>query len=181
MSRKHHAAAQVEVDEPNVVPTPTSTLEDLGVDAGLCEAVRFDPICLEEEFIRTGPDVAFWNTRYADAELESGKAKLERKRTEARLQLKYRAKCEDDKVKVVEKLIESMVESDEEMYEAKLSELRAEHWRVKVKGWCDALSVRRDMLVQQGAAVREEMKGDPALRANLAGASMMTRSRRFGD
>ena len=166
-----------DTDEP-AVPAAGS-LEDLGIDAGLVESVRFDPLCLEEEFVRTAPDVAFWNTRYAVAEEEAGMAELEKKRVEARLQLMYRQRCQDEKVKIVEKLIDSKVEMDDEMFEAKLKALRAETWRVKVKGWCQALSVRRDMLIQQGAAVREEMKGDPSLRANIAGAAALTRARRF--
>lgn len=129
------------------------------------DSVSIEPLALESEYVRISSDQAYWNAKLADAFKAYERAKLNRKRLEALLQLQYREELSQSG-KVTEKVIESHVSCDPRMHTAEDEELNAEVELVQMKGVCEAVRAKREMLVSFGAHVRAEMQGDPVVRNN---------------
>ncbi len=148
------------------------TLHDMDVDAYLYDSVTIDPVVdLDDQFRGISAAVAYWNARYADAIEANLKAELEHKRTNAQLYMQHREDLELDKGKVTEGMVKAAVEQDQLYLETKIESIETEAHKVRMRGVCEAVSSKKDMLQSLGAKLRAEMSGDPVLRAQIADAA----------
>ena len=151
------------------------------LEASLREAIRVTPEALEEEFVRTPTDIAWWTARHARAIGEHLRAEAKRKRLYGFLRIRARQQLEaaaaassakadkDDKKPekgkaVTESMVDSRVEQDPEYQDALEDEIAAEVERERLKGAVAALMCKKDMLVQLGANQRAELERDPNIR-----------------
>lgn len=141
--------------------------------AAVKDAVEIEPLALQEEFIRVPSDLAHWNERYAHTLRSYLLAKAEVKELEARLSLEYRETLE----KPTERAIETSVDADSRMVEARLRLIEAEVAKVRTDGVLEAIRAKRDALVSLGAHIRAELQGDPSLRTQARGYREMHQNR----
>ena len=101
----------------------------------------------------------FW--KYSEllgiAEGEEKNAKMELEKTEARLFLSYREYYESQNKKYNNDILNASVRNDKEYIEAQKKYIEAQKNKILARLRLDALSQRKDMLVQLGAAHRAEM------------------------
>lgn len=121
---------------------------------------------MEHEYTRVSADQAYWNAKYADALETYGRSKLMRQRYETLLQLEAREDLRSSGSKVTEAMIVEIVAQNRQLHVMEDRELDAEVEMKRVQGVCEAVRVKREMLVSLGAHIRSELQGDPLLRAN---------------
>jgi hypothetical protein len=138
----------------------------------LMDAVKIEPLALQEEFVRLPSDLAYWNARYADAQRTFLVRKLELDQLNARLRIELRERLLVTESKVTESMVDSRVELDDRYGNARLAMVEAEADKMHKYGAVDALRAKRDMLVSLGAHVRAEMQHDPQLRDESRGAKL---------
>lgn len=101
----------------------------------------------------------FW--KYSEflgiAEGEEKNAKMELEKTEARLFLSYREYYESQNKKYNNDILNASVRNDKEYINAHQKYINAQKEKTLAKLRLEALSQRKDMLVQLGAAHRAEM------------------------
>lgn len=132
----------------------------------LSECVTLDDLALDEEYIRTPADLAYWNARYADALRAYLTAKLAHETNAARLHL--RVKADNDlgggkKATVAD--LEAMVVVDPDYQRTAMAMVEADAERQRLRGSVDAIACKKDMLQSLGAKLRAEMGADPMVRA----------------
>jgi hypothetical protein len=128
------------------------------------EAVATDDLLLNEEFIRMAGDMAHHNRRYTDANREFLLEKHESSIVEAKARLRIRTETLTDKPKPTDNDLKAMVTVDSEVQQANLRRVEAEAEKEKLKRFAEAVVAKKDMIQSLGAKVREEMRGDPAIR-----------------
>lgn len=133
------------------------------------EAVKIEPLLLEEEFTRLPSDLAYWNAQFARANERHLRAKHEQDRGYARLMLLKREELIDRGEKLTEALVKATVESSDEWNDIRVSAIEAEVERERLKGLIVALMVKKDALVSIGAQMRAEMGADPRIRDEARG------------
>lgn len=143
------------------------------VEDALADAVRIEPVALQEEFVRLPGDLAYWGARYSDAYRAATMAELDRKRVFAKLRLSWRARLqaqgkEGGSGRVTDSMVDAQVEVDDEYQGALLREAEAEVERERTKLALDAVRAKRDMLLGLGGIVRDAMRGDPQVREEQA-------------
>ncbi len=145
-------------------------MSDPNVDQGtyLRTCIAIFPEQIEEEFVRTPADVAYWNAQYADALDAYLKAKAAADREWARLWLLVRAQLSADGAKPTEKLVDASVEVHDDWQKVQLSLIDAEVKKAQLQGHVDAVHTKRDMLQSLGAKLRVEMQSDPQVRREQA-------------
>lgn len=131
----------------------------------LAECLKIEPLALSEEFVRLPGDFAYWAGKYASATEDYLKAKARCEHEYARLYLLagQQVNPATSKPYTVEAL-KSLVEVDDEYQAVKLAEVEAEVTLTKAKNTLEAIRTKRDMAVQLGAQVRQEMQADPLTR-----------------
>jgi hypothetical protein len=163
------AKPQEKPSEP--IPEDTALLNDIEVEKYLRDAVRIEPLALEEEFIRLPADIAYWNERHARALREYLEAKIARERTHGELMCDPKfyehVEVELGKKPTVEQMKGATL-SDERYIASKVRENIADVERQRLRGCVEALSTKRDMLISLGAHVRLEMMHDPVVRRNMS-------------
>jgi hypothetical protein len=127
--------------------------------------LNIDEVHLNDEFVRMPALIASAAARQSEATYDYQLAKIERERTRARLWTSYHASLLDNKERPTEARVESLIEQNEEMFQARLRELTAERTKNEAAAYAEAMRTKRDMLVSLGANYRAEMQGDPSLRA----------------
>jgi hypothetical protein len=134
-------------------------------DEYLLECLKIEPLALSEEFIRLPGDFAYWAGKYATATEDYLKAKAGCEHEYARLYLLAGQKVNpaSGKPYTVEAL-KSLVEVEDDYQAAHLAEIEAEVTLTKAKNTLEAIRTKRDMAVQLGAQVRQEMQADPLTR-----------------
>lgn len=146
-----------------------SKIHDLDFDDYLVQCVQLNPEDLQNEFCRTGADLAYFGARFAEALKTWRLAEGSRKRMWAKLYMYYRSELtEQDKGRVTEKQIESAVEVDAQYEKARLVEVTAEAYHLSAKTEFIAVQAKKDLLQSLGAQVRAEMSADPTIRDNRA-------------
>ncbi len=138
---------------------PSENLEDY-----LRKSVKIDPLDIKGEFIRIPADLAFWNGRYADALREFLMAKADLEILKAQLMPLVRQALLDKGAKVTESIIESAVDGDAQVVEARDRLVNAEVEKARLYGTLDAIRSKKEMLISLGAHLRAELEGDPSLR-----------------
>lgn len=172
----------------NEAPRALEEGEAEELEARLRDAVRLEPLALEEEFVRIPSDIAYWTSRHARAIGAHLRATARKKRLWGLLRVQAQRELEeeelerctikvshDGKVEGPAKppkkykdptvdAIDARVESYPEWRTATDDEADAEVERERLKGAVLALIAKRDMLVQMGANHRAEMERDPVIR-----------------
>ncbi len=134
----------------------------------LHECTTIFPEQIEEEFVRTPADIAYWNAQFADALDVYLRAKAAAKKEWARLWLLMKAQLSADGAKPTEKMIDANVEVHDDWQKAQLVLIDAEVNKAKLQGDVDAVHTKRDMLQSLGAKLRVEMMSDPQVRREQA-------------
>jgi hypothetical protein len=130
----------------------------------LRDAVRIEPMAIEEEFVRMPGDLAYWNEQYAQATSRYLRTKAEAARLDGKLRKAARQKLLDANVKPTESQVEAEVVGSVEHEEMTERLIETEVDALRLKGVVDAIRTKRDMLIQVGAHLRAEMERDPAIR-----------------
>lgn len=136
---------------------------DADRDRYLEESVNIDPDTLNEEFVRLPAAVAYWNKQLSDATLAANMAKLDFDREWARMFCMLRDRPVSGRAPAVEAL-KAMCDQDDDLYALQADVIVKEAERLRLRGICEAVLAKRDMIQSLGAKLREEMRGDPMLR-----------------
>lgn len=135
------------------------------IDSLLVDSTRIDPINVKDEFVRVSADMAYWGEQFAQASRTLQRKKLNYEQVRAALWLEKRegASRTGKKPPTVDD-IKAMVETADELDEAKGALIDAEYERDRIKAVLEAVRAKKDMLISFGAHVRAEMNGDPVIR-----------------
>jgi hypothetical protein len=124
------------------------------------EATSIDNNQLNEEFIRLPSDLSYFSNLYAEACDASARAKLLKEMAEAAVVQELRST--NDKINV--DMVKALVTLDETVEASRRNLITAETNEVRLKGVCDAIRAKKDMLVSIGANIRAESEGSPLIR-----------------
>lgn len=144
-------------------------LHDIEVDSHLRSSVIIEREDMDLEFARLPGDLAYWNERYARSLMSFHEADLAFDHTKAqlfvehKLQLQEKAGSTDPRKGANLDSIKAAVEQDERYMDAKRRMVIADVERVRMRGVCDAVTAKKDMLQSLGAKLRSEMS-DPIVR-----------------
>lgn len=127
------------------------------------DAVKIEPLAMQEEFIRIPADLSHWNAQYAEVLKAYLLAKARTEHEWARIWLETREALLADG-KATEKLIESKAMCNPDWQKAHLSLVELEAEKARIRGIVDALEAKKEMLVSLGAHLRAEMESDPMVR-----------------
>ena len=140
-------------------------LDETTPEEYLDQCTTIESFTIEEEFIRTPRDLAYWNQQYSDAFLDWKKKKLKREQLWHSL---YK-ECGDvlrgessGRVTVAE--IEAAATTDDRYLDACTAEIVAESEKVRLGGVMETMRTKRDMLISLGAHMRQEMQQAITLR-----------------
>lgn len=134
------------------------------LDEYLRECVRIDPHSLNDEFVRLPADYAFFNEKYRTALERSLLADAAVKRMRAGLYITSSEAVMPSGKPATVGYIEALVERDPDYAQAASEAIYAEADVAHVKGVLEAIRTKRDMIIQMGATVRQELQNDPAVR-----------------
>lgn len=137
---------------------------DVTLDEYLIQCVTIDELLLDDAFKRTPAELAYWNARFADANRAYLLEKIESDRMAAQLYLEQREILLTLERKPTEAMIKASVECDDRHYNARIKLVTAEAEKVRLRGVCEAMLAKKDMLQSLGAKLRAEMAGDPTVR-----------------
>lgn len=154
-----------------------SKLNDIDVETFLKDSVLIDPLCITDEYVRLPSDLAYWNQRHSDALKAHLRAKIELDRVEAMVYLEKREGGVDGKRLTVDG-VNAAVAVDPRVLSAREAAVLAEVEKSRLHGVVSAVGAKKDMLVSLGAHVRQEMDGDPVVRAAHAGFRAQQESKR---
>lgn len=130
------------------------------------DAVKIEPLAMQEEFVRIPADLSYWNAQYSDLLRLYLVAKAESEHLWARVWLETREALLTDG-KATEKLIENKAMCNPEWQKAHLGLVELEAEKARVRGICDAIGAKKEMLISLGAHLRAEMDGDPMVRRDV--------------
>lgn len=125
----------------------------------LVQSVTIDDENLSSEFSRVSSDVAYWSRRLARLEADLIRAKAALKKVEADgycFAMEHLTNATGKRP--TQKYLEAYVETMPEVQEAHEAIARVTEARTEARGYVDAISAKRDMLVQLGANRRQELK-----------------------
>ncbi len=140
--------------------------DDFDKDTFLRQSVHIEPDQLNEEFIRTPGQLAYWNAQYAKAYEAAAIAKIDYDRAWAQLYVVQKNFYEGQKKPPTVDHLKALVDNDEDLYNMQIEIARTEAEKIRLRGICEAVAAKKDMVQSLGAKLREEMRGDPALRNN---------------
>lgn len=144
-------------------------IHDMQVDSYLRESVMIDEVVtIDDDMRRISGDLAYWNSKYADVNKELLLLKVEMDRLAGMLYLEHRESLELMKGKVTEGMVKSAVDTDERWHDMRIQVVEAEAEKIRIRGICDAVCTKKDMLQSIGAKLRIEMQGDAIVREAAA-------------
>jgi hypothetical protein len=142
---------------------------DKSKEVYLRDCLGIIPEAISEELIRVPGEIAYWNARYSDALRVALDAKAERKRMYAALYIEIRnALTSASPPKPTEAMIDASVIDHPDYDDAVRAENKAEAGVKEAFGHLDAIRAKKDVLMTLGGILREEMRGDPILRDEVA-------------
>jgi hypothetical protein len=118
---------------------------------------------LDGAFIAQSSLVAYYASRHADAIRQSERLKLMLEVTEARAAKTYREEALAAGEKTTEARISQEVTLNTTVVKARMALIDARQVTDVLKGACDSLRQKRDMLIQLGVDRRDERRGDARL------------------
>ncbi len=145
---------------------PRATIEP-GSEEYQRDCVSIQPEDLDSEFCRVAADIAYWNAQYADANRSYLFAKIEADRVRGMLYFEHREALELMGKKVTEAQVGALVDTDPRQIDARTDLVETEARKVRLRGVCDAVIAKKDMIQSLGAKLRAEMAGDPTLRRDM--------------
>lgn len=153
-------------------PTNNDQPHDVDLEDYLRECVKIEPLAIQEEFVRIPADLAYWNSRYAQALRAHLMAKIDLDVTRAKLQPIVRLALQEAGAKVTESQVDAAIESHDSYVEHRRRVADAEVAKNELFGSLDAIRAKKDMLMSLGAHLRVEMEGDPVMREHMRGRSL---------
>lgn len=129
---------------------------------------------LDEDMRRLPGDLAYWNNQYAEAFRKHARIKVNCDKLNGQLFMEHREKLILSEGKATEKMIGAMVDQDETWHAARISLVEAEAEKVRLRGVCDAVIAKKDMMQSIGAKLRIEMANDPSIRQMAADTRLVT-------
>lgn len=156
--------------EPNLFAPPVGmplpdaqAAEDAEVRAALY--THPDVRMLDDECTRWSSTYGHWNERYARALDLEGTLEVEVKQFKAAAYLAHReTRGPDGKRAYSEDHIKALVDCDHMVLLRARELAHASAKRAELRGVLEALSGKRDMIVEKGATRRKEWQGDPSIR-----------------
>lgn len=129
------------------------------------ECTRIDDFDLQGEYVRVSADLAYWNSRYADAYKTWRESSLTLEQMTASLSMVIRDQLtSQNKGRVTVAEVEQWLLATPDYQRLKQSEIDAEYEKVRLNGVVDAIRTKKEMLISLGAHLRAEMGNDPAIR-----------------
>lgn len=121
--------------------------------------VQIDRSDLEGEYLRLAADYAYIVEQYAEAvqALELLKARLDSVRAATRVQLR-KLRMDEEAKAPSERRLDTEIEADATVQSVRAAVAAATGDKTALRGLLDALSMKRDMLVNLGAHARQERK-----------------------
>ncbi len=140
------------------------TPQDLELYRKTC--VRIEPLAIQEEYVRTPSDIAFWSEQYAMMYREWQLSKFNREQEWGRAVKRAREALSHDPTpggtsgrgKPTVDAVEAEALIDTNYVDAKKQEIMLEAEKVRLAGMMDAIRTKRDMLVSLGAHIRSEIE-----------------------
>lgn len=171
--KPHNLFAEPEVVDGELVDPATG---EVIVSKAQLAAVTIDDLALDEEMMRAPRDIAYWQARFSESVNAYLLEEAEHEKASGRRHLEIKAVSQETeklvfgKGQVIKKPtvddIKAAVAADEELFEIRQRVIQAEALMKRLKGFCDALTAKKDMTQSLGAKLREQLRGDPALRAS---------------
>lgn len=103
--------------------------------------------------------MAYWSAQHAEVEAQVGLAKRQLETVESVLYQTYRKALINAGEKPTERLMDAYIKKDPAWEEAYDTHTLATQYANTLKGHVSSLIHRRDMLIQRGSSLREELKG----------------------
>lgn len=149
----------------DLTPAPAgqamADLHGLAVDKFLRECVEVFPEAITQEMTNIPGHIAYWTTRYANAQRDFQRAEQALDQLKARKRIHYRTSI----AKATVDAVNDAVETDEEYVAARVAVIEAEAIMARTKGYSQAVQTKRDMLMCLGGILRDELRGDPHIKA----------------
>lgn len=155
-------------------------LFDMAADEFLIASVHIDRNNINGEFLQVAAQFAYWNEKYAEAQRAQQIAELDLKKLIATVHVRERARLIEEapeeevgtgkNVRTRRKLpnaddVAQAVEGTLEVQNARQGIAEASVEAHRLGGVCSAVRTKKDMLIAYGSMLREEMRGDPSIRA----------------
>ena len=121
----------------------------------LSESVHIDYLDLKAEFIKVPSQTSYWNAQFADAHKAYLVAKILDKQVFAALWSGGEGRVDD---------IKAEIENSMKMKTSRARLIEAEYERERLKGVCEAVRTKKEMLISLGAHVRAEMDNEPRIK-----------------
>lgn len=128
------------------------------------EAVAVDPLSIDDEFASLPGQIVRYNNLFSDAMKTLLLAEAAEDRMWAKMYILHREESRDEKAKITETEIKSLIESSKEWQRVHDAVIDAKIEKQRLHGVLDALSAKRDALISIGAKMRAELAGQPHLR-----------------
>lgn len=158
---------RVEPDDDGLV----EVLHDRAVPAYLKACVTITPEALPADLTDVPGQIAYVNARVADATRAYNAADINVKRVRAERRAKLRAEMEAATGKrVTNDAVTDALEDDQSYIEALMTRAEADAALIAAQGWAKAASAKLAACLALAGLLREELRGDPALRAAAASA-----------
>jgi hypothetical protein len=139
-------------------------IHDLDVTQYLYDCVNINDLDLDREMRQVSADLVYWNHRFGDAVKAALNTKLQAKMASAQAwQDALAFLVNSNASKTSEKAIEARANLDPVWVKAKEKEADAEADQARLRGICDAVAGKRDMLRSLAAKLRKEMETDPSV------------------
>lgn len=147
-------------------------LHDRPVQRYLKQCVTIVPEALPGELTDVPGQVAYTNARVADAQRAYNAADIDLKRLRAQLRVKLRGELEKatGKRPTVDAVADAM-DDDPSYIDALLKRANADAELLAAQGWAKATQAKLAACLALSGLLREELRGDPALRAAAASAT----------
>lgn len=150
---------------------PLEALHDRAVPAYLKACVTITPEALPADLTDVPGQIAYVNARVADATRAYNAADINVKRVRAQRRAELRAEIEKTTGKrPTNDAVNDALEDDQGYIEALLARAETDAALIAAQGWAKAVSGKLAACLALAGLLREELRGDPALRAAAASA-----------
>lgn len=132
---------------------PVGFVHDLPLDEWQKSCLELDPEILTEQMRTLAGQVAYWNSRFAEAQREFNRATRRRHELRARTRQNLRATMP----KATIEALGDALEMDEAYITAQEQCFELEAVMLKAQAWAKAMDAKRSMLMSLGGFLRDEL------------------------
>lgn len=165
---------------PTELAPPLAGLHELGLDAWARASIEVFPETIAEELCKAPGHMAYWSARYADAQRAHALAERDLDVIRAHKRQAFRVMLRDGKKQPTVGMVDDALELDEEYTAARVAVIETETTMLKAQGFARAVQAKKDTLMCLSAIVREEMRGDPAIKRLAENREEVMRGQRGG-